>query len=232
MTVFEVVSSTAAGGTSGEASIALDRPRRRRPSTTTTLVADAGLIVPATLMVRLGLEGVGQRRRCASSAGSVALCPGRKILTLVAAIFAGGSPHRSRRSAPGRGDRGGVAVPGDGTVDVGHVPARRSPSAMSANWTAVIAETIRRAWSAGAGPGDGPVTIDWTRRSVRSTARPRLAPPTATPEPSATTRCWPPGPTPARCSTPDCARARRSEATSASSKNSSPGSVGPAPPGR
>ena len=38
-----------------------------------TLVADAGLIVPATLMVRLGLEG-WSTPRCGWSAGSVALC--------------------------------------------------------------------------------------------------------------------------------------------------------------
>jgi hypothetical protein len=40
-----------------------------------TLVADAGLIVPATLMVRLGLEAQ-PTRQCALSTGSAARCRG------------------------------------------------------------------------------------------------------------------------------------------------------------
>ena len=55
-----------------------------------TLVADAGLIVPATLMVRLGLEAlVNSTVRLVGRVGGA--LPGRKILTLVAAILAGGS---------------------------------------------------------------------------------------------------------------------------------------------
>ena len=53
-----------------------------------SLVADAGLIVPATLMVRLGLEGlVNQRVRLLDRVGGAR--PGRKVLTLIAAILAG-----------------------------------------------------------------------------------------------------------------------------------------------
>ena len=53
-----------------------------------TLVADAGLIVPATLMVRLGLEAlVNQMVRLGGRVGGAR--PGRKVLTLVAAILAG-----------------------------------------------------------------------------------------------------------------------------------------------
>ncbi len=55
-----------------------------------TLVADAGLIVPATLIVRLGLEAlVNAKVRLVGRVGGAH--PGRKILTLVAAILAGGS---------------------------------------------------------------------------------------------------------------------------------------------
>jgi hypothetical protein len=55
-----------------------------------TLVADAGLIVPATLMVRLGLEAlVNQTVRLVGRVGGA--LPGRKMLTLVAAILVGGS---------------------------------------------------------------------------------------------------------------------------------------------
>jgi hypothetical protein len=55
-----------------------------------TLVADAGLVVPATLMMRLGLEAlVNQMVRLNGRIGGSR--PGRKVLTLVAAIMAGAS---------------------------------------------------------------------------------------------------------------------------------------------
>ena len=55
-----------------------------------TLVADAGLMVPATLMMRLGVEGLvnGTVRLVGRVGGAL---PGRKVLTLVAAIVAGGT---------------------------------------------------------------------------------------------------------------------------------------------
>ena len=54
------------------------------------LVADAGLIVPATLMVRLGLEAlINQTLRLGGRVGGAR--PGRKVLTLVTSILAGGS---------------------------------------------------------------------------------------------------------------------------------------------
>ncbi len=55
-----------------------------------SLVADAGLIVAGTLMVRLGLERlVNETVQLRGRVGGAA--PGRKVLTLVAAILAGGS---------------------------------------------------------------------------------------------------------------------------------------------
>jgi len=55
-----------------------------------TLVANAGLILPATLMARLGLEAlINSTVRLVGRAGGA--LPGRKVLTLVAAILAGGS---------------------------------------------------------------------------------------------------------------------------------------------
>jgi hypothetical protein len=69
-----------------------------------TLVADAGLIVPATLMVRLGLEAVvNQTVRLVGRVGGAR--PGRKVLTLVAAILAGGShiDHANRLRAGATG---------------------------------------------------------------------------------------------------------------------------------
>ena len=54
------------------------------------LVANAGLVVPATLMVRLGLEGLVDRSvRLVGRVGGSR--PGRKVLTLVTTILAGGS---------------------------------------------------------------------------------------------------------------------------------------------
>ena len=55
-----------------------------------TLVADVGLIVPATLMLRLGLERlVNGSVRLVGRVGGAR--PGRKVLTLVAAILTGAS---------------------------------------------------------------------------------------------------------------------------------------------
>ena len=54
------------------------------------VVANSGLLVPATLMARLGLEAlVNVTVRLVGRVGGAS--PGRKILTLVAAILAGGS---------------------------------------------------------------------------------------------------------------------------------------------
>lgn len=123
-----------------------------------SLVADAGLIVPATLMVRLGLERlvnetVGLRDRVGGAA------PGRKVLTLVAAILAGGShiDHANKLRAGATQAVLPFRVMAPSTLGTflraftfGHVR----------QLDAVIAETLRRAWMLGAGPGSNPMTID------------------------------------------------------------------------
>jgi hypothetical protein len=123
-----------------------------------TLVANAGLVVPATLMVRLGLESlINATVRLVGRVGGA--LPGRKILTLVATILAGGShidhadvlrAGATQRVLPFR-----VMAPSTlGTFlrafTFGHVRQLDK----------VIEETIRRAWRAGAGPDDQAVTID------------------------------------------------------------------------
>jgi Transposase DDE domain group 1 len=123
-----------------------------------TLVADAGLIVPATLMVRLGLEAlVNQTLRLVGRAGGAR--PGRKVLTLVASILAGGShiDHADRLRAGATQMVLPFKVMAPSTLGTflrsftfGHIR----------QLDRVIAETIRRAWTVGAGPGDRPVTID------------------------------------------------------------------------
>jgi Transposase DDE domain group 1 len=123
-----------------------------------SLVADAGLIVPATLLVRLGLEAVvNDMVRLVDRVGGAN--PGRKVLTLVASILAGGShiDHADRLRAGATGKVLPFRVMAPSTLGTflrsftfGHVR----------QLDRVIAEIIRRAWSAGAGPGAGAMTID------------------------------------------------------------------------
>jgi len=123
-----------------------------------SLVATAGLLVPATLMVRLGLEAlVNQMVRLGGRVGGA--LPGRKVLTLVAAILAGAThiehANRLRAGATERVLPFRVMAPSTlGTFlrsfTFGHVR----------QLDAVIAASIRRAWSLGAGPGSSPMTID------------------------------------------------------------------------
>ena len=123
-----------------------------------SLVADAGLIVPATLMVRLGLEElVNTSVRLAGRVGGAH--PGRKVLTLVATILAGGShidhANRLRAGATHRVLPFRVMAPSTlGTFlrsfTFGHVR----------QLDRVIAETTSRAWTFGAGPGSSSMTID------------------------------------------------------------------------
>jgi hypothetical protein len=123
-----------------------------------TLVANAGLIVPATLMVRLGLEPlVNSTVRLVGRVGGA--LPGRKILTLVATILAGGS-HIDHADVLRAGATEAVLpfrVMAPSTLGTflrsftfGHVR----------QLDRVIAETIRRAWRLGAGPGSAAMTVD------------------------------------------------------------------------
>ena len=123
-----------------------------------TLVADAGLIVPAILMVRLGLESLVNRTvRLTGRVGGSR--PGRKILTLVAAILAGAThidhADRLRAGATNRVLSFKVMAPSTlGTFlrafTFGHVR----------QLDAVIAEATRRAWAFGCGPANKAMTID------------------------------------------------------------------------
>jgi hypothetical protein len=123
-----------------------------------TLVANAGLIAPAMLVKRLGLEAlINATVRLVGRVGGA--WPGRKVLTLVATILAGGShidhadvlrAGSTERVLPFR-----VMAPSTlGTFlrsfTFGHIR----------QLDRVLAETLRRAWRLGAGPGAAPVTID------------------------------------------------------------------------
>ncbi len=123
-----------------------------------TLVADAGLLVPATLMVRLGLEVlVNQMVRLGGRVGGAR--PGRKVLTLVAAILAGAThiDHVDRLRAGATHKVLPFRVMAPSTLGMflraftfGHIRQLDK----------VLAETIRRAWAFGAGPGADRVVID------------------------------------------------------------------------
>ncbi len=117
------------------------------------LVADAGLILPATLSQHLGVEaltdelvGVGHR-------------PGRKLLTVVHALLAGGDciddtdVLRSGATA----DVVGHEVMAPSTIGTwlrsftfGHVRQLDT----------LTERLLTQAWAAGAGPGDAPLVID------------------------------------------------------------------------
>ena len=172
-----------------------------------SLVANAGLIVPATLMVRLGLEALvnatvrlgGPGRWVA--AGPQGLFVGRDDL-------GGRHAHRSCRHAARGCDATGVAVPGDGSLDAGHVLARVHVRACPP-----ARQGHRR---------DAPPRLEWRRRARRradddrsglddlrgarqTEARRRVRLHRGC---SATTRSWRPAPRPARCCTLGCARDR------------------------
>jgi hypothetical protein len=121
-------------------------------------VAAAGLLLPATLAERLGIEqltdefvDLGDRPGAAR--------PGRKLLTLVQALLAGGDciDDVEALRAGSTGAVLGHRVMAASTVGTwlrsftfGHVR----------QLDRVLGELLRRAWVAGAGPSDGPLTVD------------------------------------------------------------------------
>jgi hypothetical protein len=121
-------------------------------------VASAGLLLPATLAERLGIEqgsdaliDLGDRPGAAN--------PGRKLLTVVHALVAGADciDDVEVLRAGSTGSVLGHRVMAASTVGTflrsftfGHVRQLDK----------VTGELLARAWAAGAGPGDGPLTVD------------------------------------------------------------------------
>ena len=122
------------------------------------LVANAGLLLPATLARHLGLPELVQQRLDLGDAPGRANA-GDKIMTLVASALAGGDCI----------DDADVLRTG-GTVGVlGCVvkaPSTLGTFLRSFRWghvrqlDRVSRELLARVWKAGAGPGDSPLTID------------------------------------------------------------------------
>ena len=129
--------------------VAFDDPR---------LVADAGLLLPATLAQRLGLkELLDAHVDLGGVPGSAN--PGEKALTVVAGVLAGGDciddvdVLRSGRTQGVLGHR--VAAPSTvGTF------LRAFTWGHARQLDVVSRELLGRAWAAGAGPGEAPVTVD------------------------------------------------------------------------
>ena len=122
------------------------------------LVANAGLLLPATLALHLGLSQLVQQRLDLGDAPGRANT-GDKMMTLVASALAGGDCIDDTD-----------ALRAGGTARILGFTAK-APSTLGAflrsfRWghvrqlDRVSRELLARAWAAGAGPGDAPLTID------------------------------------------------------------------------
>jgi hypothetical protein len=122
------------------------------------LVANAGLLLVATLSARLGIEQIAGRMICLAGRVGGAR-PGRKILTLVHAMAAGASHI----------DHTDILRAGDTAKVLGHrVMAPSTLGTFLRSFTfghvrqleAVVGQVIERAWHLGAGPSRDRLVID------------------------------------------------------------------------
>jgi len=122
------------------------------------LVADAGLLLPATLALHLGLKGLVDRFLDLGRAAGAANV-GDKLLTLIMSALAGGDSidDADALRAGGTSRILGFSVKAPSTLGTflrsfrwGHVR----------QLDAVSRHLLARAWAAGAGPGAAPFTID------------------------------------------------------------------------
>ena len=122
------------------------------------LVADAGLLLSASLAAGLGLRELFDARVNLGDAPGRAHV-GRKALSLIASVLGGGDCVADAEALRA----------GQSAVVLGHVvpaPSTLGTFLRSFRWgqvrqlDAVSRAALRRAWAAGAGPGDGPLTID------------------------------------------------------------------------
>ena len=129
--------------------IAFDDPR---------LVANAGLLLPVTLAQHLGLREVVDSHVDLGDAPGRAN-PGDKLLTLVASALAGGDFIDDADVLRTGGTAGAIGC-------VVKAPSTLGTFLRSFRWghvrqlDRVSRELLSRAWAAGTGPGEGPLTID------------------------------------------------------------------------
>ena len=122
------------------------------------LVANAGLLLPVTLAQHLGLREVVDSHVDLGDAPGRAN-PGDKLLTLVASALAGGDFIDDADVLRTGGTGGAIGC-------VVKAPSTLGTFLRSFRWghvrqlDRVSRELLSRAWAAGAGPGEGPLTID------------------------------------------------------------------------
>ena len=122
------------------------------------LVNNAGLILPATLALHLGLPQLVQQRLDLGNAPGRANT-GDKIVTLVASALAGGGCIADADVLRTGGTASALGC-------VVKAPSTLGTFLRSFRWghvrqlDRVSRQLLARAWAAGAGPGDGPLTID------------------------------------------------------------------------
>ena len=122
------------------------------------LVANAGLLLVATLSQRLGLEAlIDATVRLDGRVGGAR--PGRKVLTLVHALCAGGShiDHADMLRAGATASVLGHRVMAPSTLGTF---LRAFTFGHCRQMEAVAGHSLGRAWAAGAGPGDNALVID------------------------------------------------------------------------
>ena len=125
---------------------------------TTAYVANAGLLLPATLARHLGLRELVDRHLDLSGAPGRANT-GDKLLTLVASALAGGDCIDDADALRAGGTVGVLGC-------VVKAPSTLGTFLRSFRWghvrqlDRVSRQLLARAWQAGAGPGDAPLTID------------------------------------------------------------------------
>ena len=123
------------------------------------LVSDAGLLLTATLADRLGLEDLVNESVWLPYRTPGAALPGRKVMSLVHGMIAGADSI----------DDMDVLRAGSTSLVLGHQVM--APSTLGTFLRAfsfghvrqldrVLDVLVKRAWAAGAGPGDGPLVID------------------------------------------------------------------------
>ena len=163
------------------------------------LVANAGLLLPATLARHLGLRELVDHHLDLGGAPGRANT-GDKMLTLVASALAGGDCIDDADALRSGGTVGVLGC-------VVKAPSTLGTFLRSFRWghvrqlDRVSRQLLARAWAAGAGPGDGAPGHRPGLDHLRDlwSGQGGSAPPRLYPAPAAITRCWPLPPAPARC---------------------------------
>src|SRR6266542_4369295 len=184
------------------------------------VVSDAGIALAATVAQRLGIEGLVDRFVWLRPGRPGARNAGRKVMSLIYAIALGADSIDDcdvLRSGRTRRLLGGwIAAPSTlGTFlrafTFGHVR----------QLDRVLAETLMRAWRAGAGPGDGRLTVDVDSFVGEVHGYQKQGRRSATPGCAATTRCWRRARRRVRSCTCGCAKARPTPSAASSASPTS-----------